>query len=133
MSIWPFFVGHFVELPYTLMQDCTLTIVLGETTPRLWLQKVDLIEGYSGMVLVNTHPDYLSDPVTWKIYADFLQAMQRRGGYWHAVPREVARWWRIRGESTTNTGDPRLVWRDVVLDEDGCGLRLGGSSRAAMG
>ena len=62
MSIWPFILGHFVELPYTLMQDYTLTAVLGETTPRLWLQKVDFIERYHGMALVNTHPDYLLNP-----------------------------------------------------------------------
>ena len=34
MSIWPFFIGHFVELPYTLVQDHTLTSVLGENSPR---------------------------------------------------------------------------------------------------
>ena len=44
MSIWPFFLGHFVELPYTLVQDHTLSVILGERTPRLWLDKVDFIE-----------------------------------------------------------------------------------------
>ena len=48
MSIWPFILGRFVELPYTLIQDHTLTAVLGETTPRLWLEKVDFIERYRG-------------------------------------------------------------------------------------
>ena len=44
MSIWPFFIGHFVELPYTLVQDYTLTSVIGENSPRLWLEKVDFIK-----------------------------------------------------------------------------------------
>ena len=44
MSIWPFIIGHFVELPYTLVQDYTLTSVIGENSPRLWLEKVDFIK-----------------------------------------------------------------------------------------
>jgi hypothetical protein len=35
LSIWFFFMGHFVELPYTLVQDHTLMATLGETTLRL--------------------------------------------------------------------------------------------------
>ena len=119
MSIWPFTIGRFVELPYTLVQDHTLTAVLGETTPRLWLEKVDFIERYQGMALVNTHPDYLSDPVTWKVYADFLQAMRGREGYWHALPGEVARWWRARADNAADTTDRCLVWSEVELDEEG--------------
>lgn len=96
MSIWPFTIGRFVELPYTLAQDYTLTSVLGQTTPLTWLQKVEFIRAYSGMALVNTHPDYLHNPVTLKVYDDFLRAMRARADYWHALPREVARWWRAR-------------------------------------
>jgi hypothetical protein len=128
MSIWPFFIGRFVELPYTLIQDCALTMVLGEVTPRLWLEKADFVEKYCGMVLLNTHPDYLSDPVTWKLYADFLQTMRCRGGYWHALPREVARWWRIRTDSTGDAADARPVWGKVELDEEGTGLELRGET-----
>ena len=115
-----------MELPYTLAQDCTLTIVLGETMPRLWLHKVDFIERYYGMVLVNTHPDYLSDPLIWKVYVDFLQAMRCRGGYWHALPRDVARWWRIRSDSTADAADAHPVWGKVELDEEGTGVELRG-------
>jgi hypothetical protein len=132
MSIWPFILGRFVELPYTLVQDHTLTVVLGETTPRLWLQKVDFIERYHGMVLVNAHPDYLSEPVIRKVYAGFLQAMQRRDGYWCALPREVAQWWRARADSAAGVSDPRLVWGTVKLDNEGHELELNGPySRAS--
>jgi len=102
MSIWPFIVGHFVELPYTLIQDYTLTALLHETTPRLWLEKVDFIEQYYGMVLVNTHPDYLKDAATWRVYVDFLQDMKEREGYWHALPRDVARWWQMRAKGDSS-------------------------------
>jgi len=38
-----FFIGHFVELPYTLVQDYTLISVLGETTPRYgWTKWISL-------------------------------------------------------------------------------------------
>jgi hypothetical protein len=96
MSIWPFTLGHFVELPYTLVQDHTLTTILKETTPRIWLEKVDFIEKYHGMALVNTHPDYLKSKPTWNVYCEFLQEMKKRDGFWHALPCEVAKWWRAR-------------------------------------
>jgi len=96
MSIWPFQMGRFIELPYTLMQDHTLMVTLGETTPRLWLEKVGFIEKYCGMALVNTHPDYLKDPRHFTVYEAFLRKMRERDGYWHALSRELARWWKKR-------------------------------------
>jgi len=96
MSLWPFFTGHFVELPYTLVQDYTLTSLLGETTPRIWLEKIEFIEKYYGMALINSHPDYLTQKIDWKVYKEFLMTMKDRIGYWHALPREIARWWRCR-------------------------------------
>jgi len=99
MSVWPFEIGRFIELPYTLVQDYTLTAVLRETTPRVWLQKVDFLERCCGMVLINTHPDYLRAPSLWRIYSEFLETMRKRTGYWHALPREVAGWWRARSRA----------------------------------
>ena len=95
-SIWPFFLGSFVELPYTLTQDHTLMVILGERTPRLWLEKVAFIERWRGMALVNTHPDYLLRPGNLDMYAQFLRAVRERADYWHALPRDVARWWTQR-------------------------------------
>ena len=46
MSIWPFAIGRFLERHYALPQDFTLTALPGETTPRLWLEKVDFIERF---------------------------------------------------------------------------------------
>ncbi len=101
MSIWPFFVGHFVELPYTLVQDYSLTSVLGEASPRIWLEKVDFIEKYHGMALLNSHPDYLRTNDTWEVYFEFLNSMKARKGYWHALPHEIATWWKLRASSTS--------------------------------
>jgi peptidoglycan/xylan/chitin deacetylase (PgdA/CDA1 family) len=96
MSLWPFHIGHFLELPYTLPQDYTLTAVLRETTPRLWLTKLEAVAAFHGMALLNTHPDYLREPRAWKMYEEFLRALSTRRDYWHALPAAVAQWWRAR-------------------------------------
>jgi glycosyltransferase involved in cell wall biosynthesis len=92
--------GGYVELPYTLPQDSTLFLVLRETTPEIWMRKLDWIAEHGGMVLVDVHPDYVSFngsrqttteyPVA--LYREFLSYLKTRhaGEYWHALPREVA-------------------------------------------
>lgn len=96
MCIWPFFIGHFVELPYTLVQDNTLISILGQKTPQYWLTKIDFIEKQNGLALVNTHPDYLKNKVNWDVYVDFLQAMKKSNNYWHVLPGDASRWWKTR-------------------------------------
>ena len=100
MSVWPYRLGHFVELPYTLVQDHTLATILREATPRLWLDKVDFVREVHGMALLCTHPDYLQDPRTWRVYSEFLHVMRERDDYYHALPRDVARWWRARSAAS---------------------------------
>ena len=116
MSIWPFFIGHFVELPYTLVQDYTLKSVLGEKSPRIWLEKVDYIERYHGMALVNTHPDYLKSKSTWDVYYEFLKEMKKRDCYWHALPGDLARWWKERIASPPESGIPAVHFSKVLLE-----------------
>jgi hypothetical protein len=96
MSIWPFQLGRFLELPYTLTQDYTVASVLRHTTPQLWLDKVEFIRDHRGLALLNTHPDYLRGSATWRLYSDFLRAMRERQDYHHALPKDVASWWRAR-------------------------------------
>ncbi len=96
MSIWPFVMGRFVELPYTLPQDHTLIETLGETSPRIWLEKLDFLAAHQGMALVNSHPDYLCRGGRLALYEEFLDELARRSGAWHALPREVAAWTRAR-------------------------------------
>lgn len=120
MSIWPFQLGRFVELPYTLVQDYTLTVVLGERTPQLWMDKVAFIADQAGMALVNTHPDYLLSGETRRIYTSFLAEVRAHAGCWNALPVEVARWWRARAAAVTAASLPggqvacaRLVGSDA--------------------
>ena len=99
MTLWPFILGRFVELPYTLVQDYTLTGVLGESSPRIWIDKFDFVAEHRGMALLNSHPDYLRSRRTWAVYEAFLEHAAERRDAWHALPREVARWWRARSEA----------------------------------
>jgi len=105
-TIFPFWVekadgtGGYVELPYTLVQDSTLFLLLREQTIDLWKRKVDWVAQHGGMVLLNTHPDYINfigTESTWeefpsRCYVELLEYIKDRyaGRYWHALPREVA-------------------------------------------
>ncbi|HML20712.1 MAG TPA: hypothetical protein PKD09_03620 [Aggregatilinea sp.] len=112
MTIWPFFMGKFVELPYTMVQDYTLTSVRQEFTPDRWLEKLAFVERSGGMALLNTHPDYLLDDKVWNLFDQFLGTMEQRSDYWHALPRDVAQWWRARAEGS----DTRIVKCAAVLE-----------------
>jgi len=91
----------YVELPYTLPQDSTLFLLLGEKGPTIWNSKLDWIARHGGMALVNVHPDYLQHRTgsnggsvsVFDHYGEFLRHAERshRGTCWRALPREVAR------------------------------------------
>ncbi len=134
MSLWPFVMGRFLELPYTLAQDFTLTEVVGERSPRLWLEKMDYLARFFGMALVNTHPDYLQDGDRMRIYIDFLEAVRERTEYWHALPRDVARWWRLRAAADEIASLPGAVER-IVHREGGerVTISLAGSRQKGAG
>jgi glycosyltransferase involved in cell wall biosynthesis len=107
-TIFPFWVpnrngGGYVELPYTVVQDFTLFAVLKERTIDIWKKKIDWIAKHGGMVLLNTHPDYMSftndesNPHEFPIalYRELLIYVRDKyeGQYWAAQPREVARYY----------------------------------------
>jgi hypothetical protein len=93
--------GGYIELPYTLPQDSTLFLLLGENTTDIWQRKLDWVAAHGGMALMITHPDYMSftgtddqEPGHYpvKLYTRFLEYVRSRYGdaYWPALPREVA-------------------------------------------
>lgn len=132
MSIWPFFIGRFVELPYTLVQDCTLATVLGENTPKIWFDKLNFIQQYNGMALLNTHPDYCRDERIYNIYGDFLQAVKDQGNYWHALPSELAQWWRLRATAPAQENPSRVVIGTISLKNDQIVIERTGSSNESI-
>jgi hypothetical protein len=77
------------------------------------LEKVDFIERSKGMALLNSHPDYLREPAHLAIYEAFLKAMRQRGKYWHALPRDVALWWRQRAALEPHCRDGKWDLTDL--------------------
>jgi len=118
MSIWPFFIGRFVELPYTLVQDSTLAFTLEETTPKIWLEKLSFIQQHQGMAMLNSHPDYLLQPEVLRLYQTFLQEVKEAGNYWNPLPRQVARWWRLRTQDLSSQDLPPLSNGTIYLEND---------------
>jgi glycosyltransferase involved in cell wall biosynthesis/peptidoglycan/xylan/chitin deacetylase (PgdA/CDA1 family) len=104
-TIFPFWVhgpdgSGYVELPYTLVQDFTLFVVLRERNIEIWKRKLDWLAEHGGMALLNVHPDYMSfedpagrDEYPARYYAEFLSYVQEAygGAFWPALPRDVAR------------------------------------------
>jgi len=108
-TIFPFWVSGtnedgYVELPYTLVQDFTLFVVLRERNIDIWKQQLDWVADHGGMVLVSTHPDYMCfgdaprarDEFPVGYYEELLCYLRQRygGSYWCARPRDVARFYR---------------------------------------
>jgi glycosyltransferase involved in cell wall biosynthesis/peptidoglycan/xylan/chitin deacetylase (PgdA/CDA1 family) len=107
-TIFPFWVQGpgsrgYVELPYTLIQDFNLFGVLRERNIDVWKRKTDWVAERGGMLLLNTHPDYMCfggeparDEVPVSFYEEFLEYLQEKyaGRYWHALPREVSAYYR---------------------------------------
>jgi peptidoglycan/xylan/chitin deacetylase (PgdA/CDA1 family) len=95
-SILPFFLGETVELPITLVQDHTLWEILREKNIDLWTRKSDWVIANGGLINLITHPDYLDTPARLRMYEEFLVYLKSQPGGWHALPRDVAAWWRRR-------------------------------------
>ena len=114
-TIYPFLVERkngqpgYVELPYTLDQDFTLFILMKESSPRIWIDKLNWIAENGGMALVIIHPDYVnfnnvrkSEEYPVEFYYNFLKYVKENyeGKYWNALPREVAVYYRNMIEGT---------------------------------
>ena len=107
-TIFPFWVsnskgGGYVELPYTLVQDYNLFVILREQTNEIWKRKLDWVAEHGGIVLMNTHPDYMwfdekrgRDEFPLGMYSELLMYLREKynGEYWHALPRDVSRFYR---------------------------------------
>ncbi len=104
-TIFPFLIGEndfnrkIVEMPYTLVQDFTLFILMKKGI-EIWTDKLDWIVKNGGMALLNTHPDYMNfdtkkiklDEYPVQFYIDFLNYVKSnyKDQYWNVLPKELA-------------------------------------------
>jgi hypothetical protein len=103
----PYFNDGMVELPITLPQDHTMFSILGQPDADLWLHKAKQLRDRHGMVLLLAHPDYAGDPRLAEGYRTLLETFAGDDTVWHALPKEVAAWWRRRSASTIAGDDGR--------------------------
>jgi len=108
-TVFPFWVPAgkgkrgYVELPYTLPQDWTIFVLMREKSIGIWKKKLDWIVEKGGMVLMATHPDYMSFDAKRlrfyeypaRYYEEILCYIKSRyeGQYWHVLPKDMARFW----------------------------------------
>jgi hypothetical protein len=109
-SPFPFFFGEVVELPVTLDQDQTLFELLRVESIELWTRKATWLADNHALVNVIVHPDYMT-PERLAHYDELLELLGLLAGGWHALPRDVASWWRAReGATVSNTeSEPSLA------------------------
>jgi len=107
----PYFNQEMVELPITMAQDHTLFMILQNPEASTWLRKAHLLRERRGMVLILTHPDYAHDRRIVDGYRRLLDEFQGDDTVWHALPRDVAIWWRNRAVS--RICDSESGWRIV--------------------
>ena len=109
-TIFPFIVPNeksqcsYVELPYTMPQDHLLFVILEEKSIEIWKKKLDWIAAKGGMVLLNTHSDYMNfgdhrlgeEEYPVRFYSELLEYISEAhtGRYWNALPSEVAIFWK---------------------------------------
>jgi hypothetical protein len=108
-SLWPFFNGAVVELPYTMPQDHTLFTLLRHRTIDVWRRQLEAIHAAHGLTQCVSHPDpgYLGDADKRALYCELLDLIRETPGTWTPLPRDVARWWRERdrGDQSGNGGE----------------------------
>jgi hypothetical protein len=108
-SYLPYFNQDLVELPITMPQDHTLFAILDQPDAAIWLRKARLLRDRGGMALVLTHPDYAVDPRVSDGYRAVLDEFCDDPTAWHALPRQVADWWRSRAASGVRRGSGLAV------------------------
>lgn len=114
-SIFPFFNGDLVELPVTLAQDHTLFDILRRQDIEPWKVKAEWIADNHGLVNVIVHPDYMLTEERLGLYEQLIVYLRGLSGGWHALPRDVAGWWKHRERLSVETGPDG----DAVTPADG--------------
>ncbi len=97
-SIFPYFIGRLIELPYTLAQDHTLINLLHRDPLQEWMAKVQWLASRGGMILALVHPDYSGTGKPLRAYQELLRRLSELESSWRALPADVAAWWNRRAK-----------------------------------
>ena len=101
-SVFPFFLAHMVELPYTMPQDHTLIHLLHRSPMQIWAMKAKWIESLGGMILTLVHPDYCGCRQLSRRIRKSAQAAER---FPIGVARAAFRSFRVVALSGSNAAD----------------------------
>jgi peptidoglycan/xylan/chitin deacetylase (PgdA/CDA1 family) len=104
----------YIEIPYTLAQDFLLFIILRQKNIDVWKRKVDWIAEKGGMVNLIVHPDYINfgrtklsiEEYPFEYFEELLNYVKYKyeRQYWHALPKDVAKYCRECNGNTPLTG-----------------------------
>lgn len=132
-TIFPFWVNGngskgYVELPYTLPQDFTLFSLLKEKNISTWKRKLDWVAERGGMVLLITHPDYMSfhkertgsEEYPAIYYEEFLRYIKTKykNQYWHVLPKDISIYWAKNKYYQENTSTIPKKVKKIWIDLD---------------
>jgi peptidoglycan/xylan/chitin deacetylase (PgdA/CDA1 family) len=116
-TVWPFFHGDVVELPYTAPQDHTLFNLLNHGDSSLWRQQFAQVVSCSGLFQLLTHPDaeYLGTAIVGEAYREILATIALREDVWVGLPRDITMWWRGRLAGITPPDNGRARWTNSSI------------------
>lgn len=100
-TVFPYFIGHILEIPLTTVQDYALFHYLGEYGTSLWKQQMDLIRSQNGLASFLVHPDYIVESRARDVYLELLEylcGLRDSENVWLARPGDVNDWWRARNK-----------------------------------
>ena len=117
-TVMPYFIGGIVELPLTTTQDYQLYNILNRCDMELWKEQSDILLARHGLLSFIIHPDYTTSQRAQVLYGqllDYLGRLRDERNVWMALPGDVDRWWRQRGQ--------------LQLEQDGASWRIVGAGQ----
>jgi hypothetical protein len=100
-TLFPYFIGHILELPVTTTQDYSLFHIIGQYSIDLWKTQAQIILQKNGLMNFIVHPDYITSGKAQQTYKDlltYLSELRAKQNVWITLPREADRWWRARSQ-----------------------------------
>ena len=101
--MFPYFIGHILELPLTTTQDYALFHLLRNTSLELWEEQIRLIREKHGLIHILVHPDYILEEREQGVYLallSYLDRLRRTEHVWITTPTQLNKWWRERNKLT---------------------------------